>query len=102
GRQPDAELAFQARANGAFVWELGGYTVHRDDDGQTSEPGIYIAGDAAGIASLEELVAEGRLAGLAAAAASTSEVSGAREHLTTIADQRRSDAIQKLRFAQVS
>jgi thioredoxin reductase len=98
GRQPDAELAFQAKADGAFVFELGGYTVHRDSDGQTSEPGVYIAGDAAGIASLDELVAEGRLAGLAAAGAPTAEISAAREKLWAVTSKRRSDAVGRLRL----
>jgi thioredoxin reductase len=97
GRQPDAELAFQANADGAFVWELGGYTVFRDEHGLTSEPGVYIAGDAAGIASLNELVAEGRLAGLAAAGAPEAELASARDALAGVADERRRSAIERLR-----
>jgi sarcosine oxidase, subunit alpha len=102
GRQPDAELAFHARADGAFVPDLGGYTVSRDEYGQTSEPGVYIAGDAAGIGTLREVVAEGTLVGLAAAAASEDEINEAREALASVATEGRNRAITRLRLAPTS
>jgi sarcosine oxidase, subunit alpha len=102
GRQPDVELAFHARAQGAFVPELGGYSAHRDDYGQTSEPGVYIAGDAAGIGTLPELVAEGHLVGLAAAGASETEKKNAREAFASVATEGRNRAMTRLRLAPAS
>ncbi len=102
GRQPDAELAFQANAAGAFVRDLGGYTVNRDDSGQTSEESVYVAGDAAGIATFDELIAEGRVVGLAAAGAPDVEIATARQALTAAGSQRRSNAISQLRLQAVS
>jgi sarcosine oxidase, subunit alpha len=102
GRQPDAELAFHARAEGAFVPDLGGYTVSRDEHGQISEPGVYIAGDAAGIGTLREVVAEGTLVGLAAAAASEDEINKAREALASVATEGRNRAITRVRLAPTS
>ena len=96
GRQPDAELALHAQAKSAFVSDLGGFTVHRDESGRTSEPGVFIAGDAAGIGSLGEVIAEGRLAGLAAAGASTTSLDAARRTLEEISSDRRKNAIANL------
>jgi thioredoxin reductase len=96
GRQPDAELAFHANVENSFVSELGGFCPRRNRFGRTSEPGIFIAGDAAGIASLPELVAEGRLAGLAAADAPESELEQALDALERIATPTRQKAILSL------
>ncbi len=98
GRQPDAELAFQAQAQGAFVRALGGYTPFRDLNGQTSEVGVYVAGDAAGIATLPELVAEGQLAGKAAAGAGDAELTRAQGLLNTVANRPRREAIERSRL----
>ena len=98
GRQPDAELALHAQATSAFVPELGGFTVHRDEHGRTSEPGVYIAGDAAGIGSLAELVSEGRLVGLAVSGAGESALGQARQQVERVSSVRRADAIAGLRL----
>jgi sarcosine oxidase, subunit alpha len=102
GRQPDAELALHAKVEGAFVPEIGGYTVSRDELGQTSEPGIYIAGDAAGIGTLGEIVAEGTLVGRAAAGASKADIMQARELFASIATEGRNNAITRVRLAPAS
>jgi thioredoxin reductase len=98
GRQPDAELAFQAQATGSFVRALGGYTPARSASGETSEPGVYVAGDAAGIASLDEIVAEGRLAGLAAAGAGDAIIQQAQAQLADVANHERRTAIEQIRL----
>jgi thioredoxin reductase len=100
GRQPDAELAFQAQADGSFVRTLGGYTPYRDSNGLTSEPAVYIAGDAAGIATLPELVAEGRLAGKAAAGASETEIARAQALLLEVSTSARSAAVEQCRLTE--
>ncbi len=45
----------------------GALVVERDPDGQTSIPGVYVAGDCAGIGGARLALAQGTLAGLAAA-----------------------------------
>lgn len=102
GRQPDAELALQAKATSTFVPDLGGFIVHRDKNGQTSEPGLYVAGDAAGIGSLAELVAEGRLAGLAASGAGDSALEEARAQVARVSSTRRANAIARLRLNEAA
>lgn len=97
GRQPDAELALQAIADVRFDWALGGYTALRDANGETTIPGLYIAGDAAGAGSIAEAVAEGRLAGLAAAEASAAAIEEARSGLDRVATEPRRAAVERLR-----
>ena len=81
GRQPDAELAQQAMADMRFSIELGGFVPVTDESGQTSLPNLFVIGDAAGIGTIPELVAEGRLAGLTAAGARDQIVEQARSEL---------------------
>lgn len=69
GRQPDAELALMAECDAAYAASLGGFVPLRDQNLRTSVPGILIAGDAAGICDVAAAIAEGRFAGLSAAAA---------------------------------
>ncbi len=60
-----------SRVMGALqVWrpELGGEVPERDEHLQTSLPGVYAAGDGAGIGGVRMSLIEGRLAGAAAAA----------------------------------
>ncbi len=67
GRQADPALATMAGAALGFSVELGGIVPLLDDRMQSSPPGIYVAGDAAGSGSVADVLAEGRLAGIAAA-----------------------------------
>ena len=66
GRQPDTALAAMAGVPVGFAAELGGY-VPRVDDCLAAGSGLFVAGDAAGVGSVAAAIAEGRLAGLAAA-----------------------------------
>jgi thioredoxin reductase len=68
GRQPDAALATMAGAALAFAPQLGGL-VPLLSERLEAAPGIFVAGDAAGIGSIGSAIAEGRYAGLAAALA---------------------------------
>jgi heterodisulfide reductase subunit A-like polyferredoxin len=47
---------------------LGGFVPASNDRMETSQAGVYVCGSAAGIAHVDSAVAEGRLAGAAAAA----------------------------------
>ncbi|MCA9879797.1 MAG: FAD-dependent oxidoreductase [Thermomicrobiales bacterium] len=66
GRQPDASLGVMAGAELGFGPQLGGLAPLLSPDLQAA-PGVFVAGDAAGAGSVAVAVAEGRLAGLAAA-----------------------------------
>ena len=96
GRQPDAELALQAMAEATFSESLGGFTTLRDQDCETSAPDVFIAGDAAGIGSLAEIVAEGRLAGLAAAGADAAKLADARAERDAAMSNARAAALEEL------
>ncbi len=52
----------------AFSTELGGLVPLVDDYLRSPIAGLFVAGDAAGVGSIAAVVAEGRLAGIAAAA----------------------------------
>ena len=68
GLSPLAEILFQAGCEMKYVAELGGHVPARDDDLQTTVPGIYVAGDCSGIEEASSAMVEGTLAGAAAAA----------------------------------
>ncbi len=67
GLVPTAEMLWQAGCDMRFVPELCGYVPLRDERMRTSHPGIWVAGDAAGIEEASAAMVEGRLAGLGAA-----------------------------------
>jgi succinate dehydrogenase/fumarate reductase flavoprotein subunit len=51
-----------------YVPELGGFMPLHDEDMKTDVPGIYVAGDTAGVEEANTAMDEGRLAGIAMAA----------------------------------
>ena len=67
GLIPAAELCWLAECQMVFMPDLGGYLPAHDNNQETSIPGLYIAGDLAGIEEASIAMDEGRLAGLAAA-----------------------------------
>jgi thioredoxin reductase len=68
GRQPDPALATMAGTPLAFSPELGGLVSQVDEQLRSPVAGLFVAGDAAGVGSVAASIAEGRLAGIAAAA----------------------------------
>jgi len=52
----------------AFSPDLGGLVPQIDDSLQSPVRGLFVAGDAAGVGSVAAVIAEGRLAGITAAA----------------------------------
>ncbi len=68
GLTPLAELAWIAGCRFDYVPTLGGHMPWHGEQMQTSVPGIYIAGDAAGVEEASSAMDEGRLAGINAAA----------------------------------
>jgi sarcosine oxidase subunit alpha len=92
GRQPDPQLALMAGCAAGFSAALGGVVPSRDDRLTTTNPGILVAGDAAGLGDVPAMLAEGTLAGVCAAAAlglaGEAAVTGATRELERIAPGR--------------
>lgn len=66
GLSPSVELLSQAGCKMVHIPELGGYVALHNEDMETTCPGIFIVGDAAGIEEASSAMMEGRLAGIAA------------------------------------
>jgi thioredoxin reductase len=69
GLSPEADLCRMAGCQFAYLRELGGHVPVHNEKMETSVPGIYVAGDVAGVEEASTAMEEGRLAGLAAAEA---------------------------------
>ncbi|MGB9814074.1 MAG: NAD(P)/FAD-dependent oxidoreductase [Thermovenabulum sp.] len=67
GLSPLAELLWQAGCQMVYVPELGGHVPLRNENMETTVPGIYVAGDVAGVEEASSAMMEGQLAGLSAA-----------------------------------
>jgi len=67
GRQPSIELAYLAGCALEYAAEDGGWKVAHGPAGETSQPGIYVAGDAGGTLSESAAAASGERAASAAA-----------------------------------
>ncbi len=67
GLTPKVDLAIQAGCQMAYVAELGGDVPVRDENLQTSNSRVYIAGDSAGIEEATAAILEGELAAASAA-----------------------------------
>lgn len=68
GLSPMAELAWMAGCQSTYISDLGGQVPLHNEDMETTVPGIYVAGDMAGIGEASSAIEEGRLAGIAIAA----------------------------------
>lgn len=69
GLTPLAELAHLCGCRFTYIPRLGGLLPLHDDNMETTVPGIYAAGDITGVEEASSAMEEGRLAGIAAAAA---------------------------------
>lgn len=67
GLSPLSEMLSQAGCQMRWVSELGGLVPLRNHNLETSVPGLYVAGDVAGVEEASSAMIEGRLAGLVAA-----------------------------------
>ncbi|UCG43684.1 MAG: FAD-dependent oxidoreductase [candidate division WOR-3 bacterium] len=63
GLTPLAELLWQAGCRMFHVPELGGHVAWHDEYMETSQPGIFVAGDVSGIEEASTAMLEGRVAG---------------------------------------
>ncbi len=68
GLTPLVEILHQLDCRMVSVPELGGNVAWHDENLQTSQPGVYVAGDVSGIEEASTAMLEGRLAGAHAAA----------------------------------
>ena len=89
GLNPLTDLACLAGCETRYIPDLGGYVPVHDDDMQTTVPGIYVAGDLAGVEEASAAMEEGRLAGMAIAAslgheADRAEMESARRRLADL------------------
>ena len=69
GLNPMTELAHMAGCEFTFIPALGGHVPMHDDNMATTAPGIYVAGDITGVEEASSAMEEGKLAGIASAAA---------------------------------
>ena len=67
GFVPSTDLARLAGCDIRYVHDVGGHVPVLDGDLQTTVPGVFVAGEAGGVAGSAVALDEGRLAGLAAA-----------------------------------
>jgi len=67
GFVPNTELAELAGCRHQYMHEVGGWVPERDSLMQTTVPGVFAAGDGAGVAGALVAVEEGRVAGITAA-----------------------------------
>jgi NADPH-dependent 2,4-dienoyl-CoA reductase/sulfur reductase-like enzyme len=89
GLTPMAELAWLAGCDMLYVPELGGHVPVHDERMGTTVPGVFVAGDVAGVEEASSAMEEGRVAGVwAAQAAGRLSPAGAREaaapHVATL------------------
>ena len=66
GLNPASEILSQAGCRMLYIPELGGHIAWTDQNMESSIPGLYVAGDVAGIEEASSAMLEGRLAGMAA------------------------------------
>ena len=69
GLTPMTELAWMAGCRFTYIPELGGHVPLHDENMETTMPGVYVAGDVAGVEEATTSMEEGHLAGLAVAEA---------------------------------
>lgn len=69
GLSPTTELFWQAGCEMLYVPQLCGHVPYRDRSMRTSNPDIWVAGDASGIEEASAAMVEGRIAGYSAAKA---------------------------------
>lgn len=89
GFVPNTELTELAGCRHEYVHDVGGWVPVRTTSMETTEPGIFAAGDGAGVAGALVAVEEGRIAGVTAA-----EQAGLLGSVE--ADRRRAPSIERL------
>lgn len=68
GLSPLTEILYQAGCRMVYIPSLGGHIPYRNEDMETTVPGIFVAGDVCAIEEASAAIVEGQIAGLTAAA----------------------------------
>lgn len=90
GFVPNTELTDLAGCRHEFIHDVGGWIPVRTARMETTVPGVFVAGDGAGVAGALVAIEEGRIAGISAA-----EQAGMLR--SAEADRRRAPLVQRLR-----
>lgn len=90
GLRPNTRLASLAGCQLMYSAILGGWVPIHNKRLETTSPGIYVAGDAAGVEEASTALEEGRLAGISAASAMGKGEARDREEIKEIANRLRS------------
>lgn len=93
GLRPDTGFLRQAGCEMEYIPELGGQVPLRTEEMRTTEKGIYVAGDSAGIEEATVAALEGKLAG----AAVYEEITGKENEKTESLKKEAKDGIEKMR-----
>jgi thioredoxin reductase/Fe-S-cluster-containing hydrogenase component 2 len=67
GLTPLTELGSMAHCQSDYIAKLGGFTLTHDENMETTVPGIYVAGDCAGVEEASIAMEQGRMAGISIA-----------------------------------
>lgn len=86
GLSPLTEIMWPLGCKMKYVAPLGGNVPFRDDNMETTVPGVYVAGDASGVEEASAAMIEGKIAGLCAAASL-----GYNRHYAVLRDEYRND-----------
>jgi len=101
GLTPDTRLLAQLGVKMAWVPELGGYVPYRTKYMETSIPGVFVAGDAAGIEEASTAMIEGAIAALTAVLRVKGDIEKARkereELLKFLNELRKADVSARVR-----
>lgn len=87
GLIPSARLLEQAGARMAYVPELGGRVPLHTPGMETTLPGVYVAGDCAGIGEASTAMLEGRIAALSVLASAGRDVAAEQERARRALDE---------------
>ena len=84
GLTPLVDVLWQAGCEMVYVPALGGHVPLRDHSMRTSNPRIYVAGDAGGVEEASSAMITGEIAGISAAASIGMMPAGAQERLNQL------------------
>lgn len=84
GLTPLTDILWQAGCQMAYVPALGGHVPVRDHSMRTSNPRVFVAGDAGGVEEASSAMISGEIAGISAAASIGMMPEGAQERLNQL------------------
>lgn len=101
GLAPLSELIMHTGAEIRYIPQLGGFVPKRDENMETTAPGVYVAGDVSCIEEATAAMIEGSIAGISAAIATGMNCSKAvakrEEYIDNLCELRAGDTGKKIR-----